>query len=192
VFLPLASLQHMADLAGKVSLVELSIPGGTAEVERAVRELTRVFPDLAVRPIRQIVYTEGKVLGTIRWLMVSLTALILVIIALCVAATMTAIVLDRRKDIAVMKALGASDRTTMQMFLSEGAVLGLVGGAAGFVLGGVFARHLARRLFGVVLHMVWWAFPLVCLSSILLALLATIFPVRIVRGVQPAVVLRGE
>ncbi len=108
VFLALAELQRLAGFEKKLSLVELRVPGETAAAERAVSELTRAFPGLDVRPVRQIVYSEGRVLGIIRWLVVSLTALILVIIALCIMATMTAIVLERRKDIAVMKALGAS------------------------------------------------------------------------------------
>lgn len=192
VFVPLLALQRLAGLERKVSLVELSVPGETQEVERAVRELSRSFANLEVRPVRQIVYSEGKVLGTIRGLLLSLTVLILVIISLCVMATMTAIVLERRKDIAVMKALGASDHLVMRLFLSEGAGLGLMGGVAGFGLGALLARDLAQRLFGVALNMTWWTFPLVSLSTVLLAVLATLFPVRIVRGVQPAAVLKGE
>ena len=97
--------------------------------------LPAFLPGLEVRPIRQIVYSEGKVLGTIRWLLLSLTILILVIIALCVMATMTAIVLERRKDIGVMKALGAADALLMRLFMMEGASLGLVGGALGYGVG---------------------------------------------------------
>jgi putative ABC transport system permease protein len=192
VFVPLPALQHLTGLEGKLSLVELSVPGDSAEVEQAVRELSGALNGIEVRPIRQIVYSEGKVVGTLRALMVSLTALILAIIVLCVMATMTTIVLERRKDIGVMKALGASDRLVMQLFMSEGAGLGLVGGLVGFVVGAELARALGRRLFGVSLNVAWWTLPLISAGSILLALLATAFPVRIVRNVKPAVVLKGE
>ena len=192
VFVPLASLQKLAGLEGKISLVELSIPGETAEVERAVGELTRGVVGVEVRPIRQIVYSSGKVLGTIRWLTISLTGLILVIIALCVMATMTTIVLERRKDIAVMKALGASDRLVMDLFLSEGAGLGLTGALAGFALGVALARGVSERLFSVTLSPTWWTLPVVALAGTMLAVAATLIPVRIVRRVQPATVLKGE
>jgi putative ABC transport system permease protein len=192
VFVSLSQLQQMAGTEGRISLAQLSIPGETAQVERAILELSQAFPGLEVRPIRQIVYSEGKVLGAIRWLLLSLTVLILVIIVLCVTATMTAIVLERRKDIAVMKALGASNRLLMELFLSEGAGLGLAGGLAGYVLGTLVASDLARRLFAVSLNLVWWTLPLVCAATSLLAVLATLFPVRMVREVQPAVVLKGE
>lgn len=192
VFLPLAELQSLVGMPGKITLVEMSIPGETAEVERAIHELSSLLPGVEVRPIRQIVYSEGKVLGTIRWLSLSLTALILVIIAICVMATMTAIVLERRKDIGVMKALGASDSVVVRLFLTEGAGLGLVGAILGYCAGSPLAYVIARRLFGVSLSVSWWTLPVVCLLTMLLAVIATLFPVRIIRGIQPAVVLKGE
>ncbi|HTS70790.1 MAG TPA: FtsX-like permease family protein [Terriglobia bacterium] len=192
VFVPLAALQSLLGLPGKISLAELSIPGETGDVERAVRRLTQLLPGVEVRPIRQIVYSEGKVLGTIRWLLLSLTILILVIIALCVMATMTAIVLDRRKDIGMMKALGAADALLMRLFMTEGASLGLVGGALGFGVGALAARGVARQLFGIPLSPNAGTLPLVCVLSMALALLAAQVPLRIIRAIQPAVVLKGE
>lgn len=192
VFVPLEALEQMTGLNGRVSAVELRLPGSSAQIEAGINKLAAMFPQSDVRPVRQIVYSEGQVLGTIRRLMLALTALILGIIALCVGATMTAIVLERRKDIAVMKALGASDRLVMELFLSEGAGLGLLGGLAGFFVGALFARWLALRLFNVALAPSWWVFPLVCVATMALALIATLFPVRIVRRIQPAVALKGS
>ncbi len=195
VFVPLAALQSQSGLADKISAVEMSIPGETADLERGIGEVNQALSGLTgieLRPVRQIVYSAGKVLDTIRWVMFALTGLILIIIALCVTATMTAIVLERRKDIAVMKSLGANDRLVMRLFLSEGAAMGLFGGAAGFVLGLGLAHQMARQLFDVSLSPLWWTFPLVCFASMMLASIATLFPVEIVRGIQPARVLRGE
>jgi len=192
VFVPLAALQSLASLEGRLSLVELSVPGRRAEIEAVAGELHRALPGLDVRPVRQIVDSEGRVLGILRTLMASLASLILVIMALCVAATMTAVVLERQRDIAVMKALGADDRTVLELFLGEASLMGLVGGATGFALGGFAAQRLGERLFGAALHVVWWTLPVVCLASVAVALVATSFPIRIIRGVEPAVVLKGQ
>lgn len=192
VFVSLTPLQSLSGLNSKISLVQLSVPGEATEIERTLQELSATLAGVEVRPIRQIVESQGKVLETIRWLMVSLTALILVIIALCVMATMTTIVLERRKDIAVMKALGATDDLVMRLFMSEGAGLGLVSGLVGFGAGAVLARSLAARLFGVSLSLTWWTLPLVCLLSVALAVVATLFPVTIIRGIQPATALKGD
>ena len=59
-------------------------------------------------------------------------------------------------------------------------------------LGVFLAKGLAQRLFGVTLNVLWWTFPVVCLSSAVLAVLASIFPVGVIRGIRPAVVLKGE
>jgi putative ABC transport system permease protein len=192
VFVPLAELQKLAALEGKISVIQMNIPGQTADIERGVRQVAAAFPQLGVRPIRQIVYSQGKVLHTIRGLLISLMGLILVIIALCVMATMTAIVLERRKDIAVMKALGATNQEVTRLFLMEGASLGLVAGVAGFAVGGFLAAQVGERLFGVSLSVVWWTLPLVWGATILLAALATFFPVGIMRRIQPATALKGE
>jgi len=192
VFLPLSPLQSFLGLDGAASVVELSIPGGTKEVEGEVRRLAALAPGLDVRPIRQIVYSEGKVLGTIRWMMLSLTVLILVIIVLCVMATLTAIILERRKDVGVMKALGATDRRLMWLFVVEGASLGLVSGAVGFGAGALLARGVASRLFGVALGIDPRMLPVICLMTVALAVLAAQAPVRLVLKIQPATVLKGE
>jgi putative ABC transport system permease protein len=192
VFLPLDELQRVMGMTGKISLAQMRLEGETGEIERRIRELSKALPGAEVRPIRQIVYSEGRVLGVIRWFLLSVTALILVIIVICLMATMTAIVLDRRKDIGVMKALGASDRQVMRLFLAEVGALGMMGGCTGFFVGSFWAYGLAHHLFGVTLNVIWWTLPLVCGLAVLLALGAAAFPVRIVRAIQPAVVLKGE
>ena len=192
VFVSLAELQKLGGLEGKISVIQMNIPGQTADIERGVNQMAAAFPALDVRPIRQIVYSQGKVLHTIRGLLISLMGLILGIIALCVMATMTAIVLERRKDIAVMKALGATNQEVTRLFLMEGASLGLVAGVAGFAVGGFLAAQVGEQLFGVSLSVVWWTLPLVWGATILLAALATFFPVGIMRRIQPATALKGE
>jgi ABC-type antimicrobial peptide transport system permease subunit len=107
-------------------------------------------------------------------------------------ATVISIVLERRKDIAVMKALGASDRRITQLFLSEVAALGLAGGLTGMVLGIFVARDFGRRLFGVDLGVTTWTVPAVVLAAVLLALLASLVPLRVVRSIRPATILKGE
>jgi putative ABC transport system permease protein len=192
VFVPLDAAQQLAGLTGKVSLVELSVPGEPKEVEQVMKDLEGNLPGVEARAVRAIVESQGKVVETIRGLLVSLTALILVVVALCVMATMAAIVLERRRDIAVMKALGATDRLVMRLLVSEGAALGMLGGLMGFGVGLVLAHLLGRRLFDVALHPTWWTLPIICLMTVALALAATILPVRVARAVEPATVLKGE
>jgi putative ABC transport system permease protein len=192
VFLPIAALQSLLEMPGKVTLVEVRIPGGSREVKNAVQRLAGLLSTLDVRAIRQIVYSEGKVLETTRWLLLSLTVLIIGTIALCVMATMTAIILERRRDIGVMKALGAADGLLTRLFLAESATLGLLGGAIGYGAGAVLANGVAERLFGVKLSLSAWIPLMVCGFTVALAVIAAQTPMRIVREIQPTVVLKGE
>lgn len=192
VFTALAPLQAWTGLAGQVSAVELRLPGSAAQIERGARQLARAFPGARVTPVRQIVEQQGKVLATVSSLLAWLTVLIVVIVSLCVMATMTAIILERRKDVAVMKALGAGESLILRLFLSEGAALGLSGGLVGFALGAWTAREVALRVFQVSVGVTWWTLPLVTLLSALVAAAATLFPVRLAHTVQPAAILKGE
>jgi putative ABC transport system permease protein len=192
VFVPLARLQRMERLDGRVSLIEMRIPGTAVDVEAAVRSLARAFPDLEVRPVREIVQSEGRVLTTLRSLILSLAAVIIGVVGLCVMATVTAIVLERRKEIAVMKALGASERTVFGLLLTEVGALGVAGGLVGFLIGALLARRLGLDLFGVALAVDWKTLPPVVAVAALAAAIPALVPVSSVRGVDPARALRGE
>lgn len=192
VFLPLDALQAMTGLTGKISLVEMRIAGTPGNIEAAVSDLTRAFPSVELRPVREIVEGEGRVLAVIRGLLLALAALIVGVVALCVTATVTTIVLERRKDVAVMKALGASDRKVLALLLAEIGALGLAGGLVGFAAGALLARRLGVDLFGVALNTDWRTLAPVLAAALLAAALPALLPVSTVRSIDPARALRGE
>ena len=80
----------------------------------------------------------------------------------------------------------------MRLFMTEGAGLGLAGGIMGYIVGALLARGLAMRLFGVTLHLSMWTLPMVCGLTVALAVIAAQVPVRILRAIEPTVVLKGE
>jgi len=111
---------------------------------------------------------------------------------LCVLATMTALAFERRQTIGTMKALGATNLRLSLLFLSEAAALGLVASAAGFVAGLALARWVGATLFAAGISVRWTTFPLVVGVGVAIALLGTLLPLRLVRRIQPAVILRGD
>ena len=192
VFLPLARLQEALEIDGGISLAELRVDGSTQEIEAVAARIPDAFPKLDVRPVREIVYSEGQVLNTVRWLLLTLTMIILAITALCLIATITAIVLERQREIGLMKALGAGDRLLMGFFLAEVGVLASAGSLVGFGLGAILSRFLGVQLFGIPLDLHWPALPWVTLTTVGVALVAAWSPVRVVRRIRPAIVLKGE
>ena len=106
--------------------------------------------------------------------------------------SLSASVLERRRDFALMKALGGSQSQLMGMFLLEALVLALAGVAVGFILGSAAAWIISQVNFHTASQPRMGVLPLVLLLNVLIAAMAALFPVRVLRGLQPAALLKGE
>jgi putative ABC transport system permease protein len=101
-------------------------------------------------------------------------------------------VFDRRRDFAIMKTLGASDRLLNGFFAGEAAALGATGAVIGFVLGIGIAAWIGRVSFHAPVVPRFSVLPFVLAGSIVVTLLSAILPISLLQRVQPAVILRGE
>ena len=135
---------------------------------------------------------EARVLGKTRATLLAATVLIILTAALCVLSTLLGWVFDRRRDFAIMKALGASERLLNGFFAAEAAVLGATGAVVGFVLGIGIAVWIGRVNFHALIVPRFSVLPVVLVGSIAVTLLSAILPISLLRRVQPAVILRGE
>lgn len=190
IYLPIADFQ--AWTGAGLSTIEVRAVGTPSEVEATARHLSAALPNAQVRPVRQILEAEAQVLGKTRSTILAAVAVILVTAALCVLATLTASVFDRRKDLAVMKALGASERLANGFFLAEAAALGTTGAILGFVLGVGAAAWIGRANFHAPISPRLDVLPAVLAGSILVAVLSALIPISLLRYVQPAAILKGE
>jgi putative ABC transport system permease protein len=109
-----------------------------------------------------------------------------------VTTTMTTSVIERRKEIGLMKALGAERRRITALFLVEAAVIGVIGGVMGFLAGVFLARAIGLSVFDTAVGTSILLLPVAIGISVAVAVLASIPPVRRAMQVEPAVVLRGE
>jgi putative ABC transport system permease protein len=135
---------------------------------------------------------EARVLGKTRSALLAAAALIILTAALCVLATLMGWVLDRRRDFAIMKALGASERLLNAFFAAEAAALGVVGAVTGFVLGVGIAAWIGRVNFHAPVGPRFSVLPIVLVGGVAVALLSAALPIGLLRRVQPAMILRGE
>ena len=191
IFVNLPIAQKLAGLDGKIELIQLSIPGSTAQIHSVADKLRAAFPALEVKPIPQITEAEGKLLERIRFLIFSMGLLILVLTALCVLATMAALAMERRRDVGLMKALGGSIQKVVRLFLAEVGVLGTVGGILGYLLGMALSIWMGHRVFGTSISPRWEVLPATVILMLCVAL-AGALPLRLLGNVRPAVILRGE
>jgi len=190
VYLPMAEFSAWSGI--HPSTIEIAANGSAEEINGVVNRLAGALPVADVRPVRQIVEGEARVLGKTRATLYAAAVLIVLTAALCVLATLTGWVFDRRKDFAIMKALGASEALISGFFAAEAAALGAVGAVVGFLVGIGIAAWIGRVNFNAPVVPRFSVFPVVLVGSIAVALLSAIVPMSMLRRVQPAIILKGE
>jgi putative ABC transport system permease protein len=174
------------------STIEVAASGSPEEIGAILQQLQSAIPAAEVRPVRQIMEGEARVLGKTRATLLVTAALIILTAALCVLSTLMGWVFDRRRDFAILKALGASDGMLNGFFAAEAAALGATGAVIGFVLGIGIAAWIGRVNFHASVAPRFSVLPFILAGSIAVTLLAAILPISMLRRVQPAVILRGD
>ena len=174
------------------STIEVAASGPPEEVAGIMNQLTQAIPAADIRAVRQIMEGEARVLGKTRATLLAAAALIILTAALCVLSTLMGWVFDRRRDFAIMKALGASGRLLNGFFAAEAAVLGAMGALIGFLVGIGIAAWIGRVNFHAPVMPRLSVLPVVLAGSMAVTLLSAILPISLLRRVQPAVILRGE
>ena len=174
------------------STIEIAASGAPEEVNAQIQTLAQSMPAAEVRPVRQIMEGEARVLGKTRATLLAAAVLIILTAALGVLSTLIGWVFDRRRDFAIMKALGASERLIGGFFAAEAAVLGAVGAVLGFALGVGVAAWIGRANFNAPVVPRFSVLPAVLAGSIAVALISAAWPIFLLRRVEPAMILRGE
>ncbi len=176
----------------EVSYVEIRAPGD--RIESVSTALSGRFPNIEFRTIRAVAETESNVVLKIRASLFLLTLLILGITTLCVSGNFTEMVLERAKEIAILKALGGAERRIATFFVSESAALALASTFAGYAIGVISAAVIGRQIFGGAfrLQASWLVFGGVTLVMLIVAAIATAFAASKIWSIEPAIILRGE
>jgi len=183
--------QRLAGLPGRISLLQLSVPGTAQQTDRYIVDLQRQLPDVNVRPIRQFTEGEAKIYNRISGLLTATVVIVLVLTGLCVMAAMTNVAMDRKMDVGLMKAMGGSVRRVLRLFLVEAGLLGLVGGLIGAALGIILSMGLGKAVFGVAARPRLIVYPVAVALTIMIAILSA-FPLRRLASIRPASGFRGE
>lgn len=155
-------------------------------------QLREAIPHSAAEQIRQVAQNEGTVLTRIEGLMLLVTLAALVASALAVSAAMTTAMLQRRREVGLMKALGAGNAAIAAVFLAESGILAIVGGGAGLLAGIAMARQIGQSVFGSAIGFDPVILPLVLGLAVLVTFAGSAAAVRRALRVDPVIVLRGD
>jgi putative ABC transport system permease protein len=176
-----------------------------AESAKAVPEIESQIAEMgyATRSLAEIATQIQTAVLLITLIITAIAAGALLISAIGITNTMVMNVLERRKDIAVMKAIGARDRDLRRMFLFEGFLMGLVGGSLGLLLGLLFSEfcgqwihqqleeRLNEPLGESVFAYPWWLIVGTPLLASVVTMLASYLPATHAAKIDPAQILRG-
>lgn len=174
------------------SLIQIRAPGDRLEGIRS--QLAQRFPGTDFRTVRSIAETESGVVVKVRAVIFLLTVVILAITTLCVSSSFSEMVIERSKEIGILKALGAAERRIAAFFISESAALALAATVTGYLAGVLAAAAIVRQIFGGVFQLHLSALVFISVAAVMLAVaaLATGIATSRIRGIQPAIILRGE
>ena len=155
-------------------------------------QLEEVIPNAHAEQIRQVAQNEGKILNKIQGLMLLITIAALCAAALAVSAAMATAIMERRHEVGLMKAMGAGNAGVAALFMAEAGVLALIGGVAGYALGGILAAQIGRAIFdsSIVLQPV--LFPIVLAVAFLVTYGGSFASIRRAVRLDPALILRGN
>jgi putative ABC transport system permease protein len=164
----------------------------SAYISSISRDIGEALPGVDVRPIRQVSEGESRILGRISALLWVVTIASLIAAGLAVGATAATTVLERQKEVGLMKALGASKWLVGSFFLGEQVLLAVFGGGLGYALGVLFARWLSLSIFGIAAPARAVLLPVALGLAVFVALAGSLYPLRRAARFDPAPILRGE
>lgn len=218
IVLPLSAVQNLLNLSGKVQGIKVSaltVPENklsrkardnpdalaaeeydrwycTAYVSSISHQLEEAISGAVVRPIWQVAASEGVVIEKIQLLLAVVTVAALIAAAMGIASLMTTTIIERSKEIGLMKALGAYQWQIVLLFYCEAILSALIGGALGCVAGWGLAKFIGITLFGSPLDFAWIVVPCVLVLSVIIALIGTWFPAHRIAQLYPVEVLYGR
>lgn len=192
VYMSLEDMETLTARPTAFDIVELSVSGTADELESYKEQITDNVGAINARLVKRVTASETTVLSKLQALVLLVTIVVLALTMICVATTMTAVVTERRKEIGLRKALGASDRSIILEFLGEGMLLGGFGGILGSLLGFAFAQGVSVNVFNSSIRFRFLLVPITILVSVTVTGLACMLPIRSATEVDPALVLKGE
>lgn len=199
IYAPLAALE---DLTGSADVgydvVELSVDTTTVPAAQVVQDLNEAGlssqdgTGLRAQEVSKITSGNMRIIAMLNTLFWVVAVVVLALTLVGVSTTMTVIVSERKKEIGLRKALGASAFSIGAEFYTEAAAMGLVGGLLGTAVGYAMAWAVGAGVFERPIAFSWWLALCSLALSAAVAVIAASSPVRRATRIDPAVVLREE
>jgi putative ABC transport system permease protein len=146
LFMPLRICQQLFEVGGEFQYVtcRVSDPDDLPQVVMDLEE--RLGDDVTIMTAESMQEMIGTILGAVEAVLGGVAAISLVVAGVGIVNTMTISVMERTREIGILKAIGSRSSDVLLMFLSEAMVTGLIGGtlgaAIGFALGNIIGQAI--------------------------------------------------
>ena len=192
IFMSLEDIKGIIGYDDQFDVIECSIDGNQEYLKSIADMVSKQVSGITPRLVKRVTESQDVVLSKLQALVWIVTIIVLFLTMICVTTTMMAVVAERRKEIGLKKALGASNSSVVKDFMGEAVMLGLIGGILGVVLGYVFADNVSISVFAREVSFPVQLAPFTVIASIIITIVSCLFPVRATVDIDPALVLRGE
>jgi putative ABC transport system permease protein len=218
VLMPLEHLQYATDLPNAIDRVDISartkpedafarrdpetMSGPTREIwycrpyaNSIAYQIREAIPGAQAEQVRRVEQTEGTVLERISGLMWLVSGAALLAAGFAVSAAMATAVLERRREIGLMRSLGASKSSIAMLFYAESGLLAVIAGTVGYVAGSLLAFWLGARIFpgdGTAPLLNFVLLPVVVAMALVVAVAGSTPSIRNALAMDPSTVLRVD
>jgi len=178
LFVDLNAAQSALNRFGTISLIEVSALCNACPIEEMIRQIQEAVPQARVTGLRQAVALRMETVDQLTRFAWALSAVVLVIGGLVVLTTMLGAVAERKQEIGIFRAMGFRRTHIMRVILAEAALVSLVGGLLGWLIGMVAATLLASSVAQISVAVQWnpWLLLGAVGTALFLGVLSSLYP----------------
>ncbi|MCD8213313.1 MAG: FtsX-like permease family protein [Campylobacter sp.] len=186
----LSLAQKIAKKQGKINYAEAVVLGNFDEITAISKQLSN--DEITAKPVAKVSKSEGFILEKIKLLMALVSLVILLITSMCVNTTLSAILLSRSREIALLRAIGAGKKDVLKLFGYETFTIAFVSALIGAFLGYLLAQILGYAIFNSSIDFRILSIPAAVIISLIFAAVAAFYPIKRALNNKMADTLRGE
>jgi putative ABC transport system permease protein len=187
IFIPMEQLRDMTDTKDAITMIFAKV-SDVSKAEDIAEEIEEELNDqygegyYQASTSQQIAEGVGSIIAILSFVLGGIASIALVVAGVGISNTMFTSVMERTKEIGVMKAIGATNYNVMEIFLIESGILGFFGGLIGTILGFIISQ-IITALAGTIIPVPFKA--IVSIEMVIFSLLFSFF-VGIISGIWPA------